>query len=275
MRALSAPKVEADLLYRKISRARKPSKTRARLAQAERLVLQAYASYDGSTATVCGLGHVATQPATEADLRGNYRYLTQSAKDVRAEILRGSPDGRCPLCDQGRVATLDHYLPQTVFPEFAILPVNLIPACADCNRTKAAAYEEAGAGLFLHAYLDAVPTEERFLFANTGVAAGAFTVSFHVEPPGSVARDLQQRIRTHFARLGLAAYYRAEGINELTERGGCIKELVDGGATVEDVGSYLRREADSVANARGRNYWRYALLEAAAASAEICAGDFD
>jgi hypothetical protein len=275
MRTLSTPNIEAQSLYQRISRARKSSSIRARLAQAEGLVLQAYAAYDGSAATVCGLQPIITQPATEADLRGNYTYLTQSAKDIRAEILRGSPDGRCPLCDQGRVATLDHYLPQTTFPEFAILPVNLIPACAECNRTKAAAYEEAGEGLFLHAYLDVLPSKTRFLFARTGVDEGAFAVSFHVEPPRSLAADLRRRIRSHFARLGLADYYRAEGVNELTERGGSIKELVDGGASVGDVGGYLRREADSVAKARGCNYWRYALLDAAAASAEICAGKFD
>ena len=47
-----------------------------------------------------------------------------------------APYGRCPLCGQREVKTLDHYLPKSKFPLYAVTPYNLIPACSDCNKDK-------------------------------------------------------------------------------------------------------------------------------------------
>lgn len=47
---------------------------------------------------------------------------------------------RCPICgnkfyDRRRVQ-LDHYLPKSLYPEFIITPVNLLPICSSCNFAK-------------------------------------------------------------------------------------------------------------------------------------------
>lgn len=50
---------------------------------------------------------------------------------------------RCPIC--GRIlerssktgvgnADLDHFLPKSIYPQFALYPENLIPICKDCNQ---------------------------------------------------------------------------------------------------------------------------------------------
>ena len=44
--------------------------------------------------------------------------------------------GRCPLCGQGKVWTLDHHLPKKQYPGFAVTPANLVPSCMDCNKAK-------------------------------------------------------------------------------------------------------------------------------------------
>jgi hypothetical protein len=188
--------------------------------------------------------------------------------------LQNNPGGRCPLCDQGRATTLDHYLPQSLFPEFSILPLNLVPACGDCNRNKSATYAQAGVGLFLHAYLDQIP-DSRFLFAEVWVENRIIAVDFSVNPSRSLSGDLRQRIVTHYKELNLATLYRVEAVNEISERTGRIKGMVDEGALVKDVSDYLRLEAESVAEAKGHNHWRYALLDAMAQNDDVCAGVFE
>ncbi len=42
----------------------------------------------------------------------------------------------CPLCDHRTVTTLDHVLPKSKYPTFAVTPFNLVPACGDCNKIK-------------------------------------------------------------------------------------------------------------------------------------------
>ncbi|PHV36863.1 hypothetical protein [Janthinobacterium sp. BJB304] len=64
----------------------------------------------------------------------------------------------CPVCGElGRPRTLDHCLPKTTYPEFAIHLLNLVPACDWCQGEKLTDYKNAaGARSFLHPYYDEV-----------------------------------------------------------------------------------------------------------------------
>ncbi|WP_447764701.1 hypothetical protein [Pseudomonas reinekei] len=64
----------------------------------------------------------------------------------------------CPVCGElGRPRTLDHCLPKTTYPEFAINLLNLVPACDWCQGEKLADYKNAaGTRAFLHPYYDEV-----------------------------------------------------------------------------------------------------------------------
>jgi hypothetical protein len=45
----------------------------------------------------------------------------------------------CAGCQEGYAtdrATKDHFLPSSIFPNFFVLPWNLVPICGDCNRAK-------------------------------------------------------------------------------------------------------------------------------------------
>ncbi|MBN3472019.1 hypothetical protein G0D98_27310 [Pseudomonas savastanoi pv. phaseolicola] len=62
----------------------------------------------------------------------------------------------CPVCGElGRPRTLDHCLPKTTYPEFAINLLNLVPACDWCQGEKLADFQnEVGTRSFLHPYYD-------------------------------------------------------------------------------------------------------------------------
>src|SRR5690606_34072146 len=76
-------------------------------------------------------------------------------------LIRSAPlHGQCPLCGHRQVATLDHYLPKSEFPAFAVLPLNLIPACRDCNSAKLARVVLSANEQTLHPYYDDVDGEQ-------------------------------------------------------------------------------------------------------------------
>ena len=86
-------------------------------------------------------------------------YLCAKAGDAQKAILDGLRDRTlqiCPSCgENGNPGTLDHYLPKTVYPEFAILPLNLVPMCDTCQGAKKAkTITEQNLRMFLHPYFD-------------------------------------------------------------------------------------------------------------------------
>lgn len=53
--------------------------------------------------------------------------------------LRDLTKNACPICETPwgeLVDELDHVLPKTIFPQYAITPINLVCICKDCNNTK-------------------------------------------------------------------------------------------------------------------------------------------
>ncbi len=67
-------------------------------------------------------------------------------------LKMASPNGKCPLCGRGNVYPLDHHLLKTRFADLAITPVNLLPSCQDCNKTKTEAVPDLAAEETRHPY---------------------------------------------------------------------------------------------------------------------------
>jgi 5-methylcytosine-specific restriction endonuclease McrA len=80
--------------------------------------------------------------------------VSKNAREIYESLLK-SPFGKCPFCGFGHAYTLDHYLPKAKYPQFSVLPFNLVPSCSDCNlnckrMTIATTAEEQ----ILHPYFD-------------------------------------------------------------------------------------------------------------------------
>ncbi|CAD5379365.1 hypothetical protein OF001_U530002 [Pseudomonas sp. OF001] len=88
----------------------------------------------------CGNDETALCSVTKNELKDIYSShmvgKTKPARIIYDSLLSQAPLGRCPLCGFGHASTLDHYLPKSKFPQFSILPLNLIPSCKDCNTGK-------------------------------------------------------------------------------------------------------------------------------------------
>jgi len=67
----------------------------------------------------------------------NY-YIGRRLYGIRVEMEK-LVKNRCPICDCSfgySQVTLDHILPKSKFPIYAITPINLVPTCHNCNIRK-------------------------------------------------------------------------------------------------------------------------------------------
>ncbi|MGO7869885.1 hypothetical protein AB9E15_11580 [Rhizobium leguminosarum] len=161
----------------------------------------------------------------------------------------------CPMCGEaGTPNTLDHYLPKDEYPDFAILPQNLVPACDICQGHKLTLFEEDGERLFLHPYYDQ--------FLETQV------VRLEVEPPyntpvpslschPNVGEEQIPLIGRHLKKMGLQPrflkFFRYEYLRTLK----LVQRARDKGLNVEQQIIAFRDHAAD----RSVNCWEHIFYE--------------
>jgi len=192
-------------------------------------------------------------------------------RDIYDEIFGSSPQGRCPLCAQRPVTTLDHHLPKAHYPAFAVAPLNLLPACSDCNKSKLDAIPTRAEEVALHPYYDDLG-DDVWLVAHV-VERYPTALRFRVAALAAWTPVLAARVQNHFRKLGLAALYASEAAEELINiRHQLIALRASSGAA--GVCEELQRRAISCAIGR-QNGWRATAYRAWHASDWFCDGGFE
>jgi hypothetical protein len=125
-----------------------------------------------------------------------------------------SAANRCPLCGHGTVSTLDHHLPKTQYPALAVTPLNLVPACSDCNKNKINFVPVSSADETLHPYFDDVEDDTWLVAKVIEVAPAA--LRFRVQAPAYWSAILAERVRRHFRMLNLSHLYGAQSATEIS-----------------------------------------------------------
>ena len=131
---------------------------------------------------------------------------SSSARDHRhVQEIRDLRNSRgkllvCPACgEDGTPRTLDHYLPKTSFPEFAIHLKNLVPMCDVCQGIKGEKFlNNNGEKYYFHSYFDPIP-EELFLI--------------DIAPPFSAPSGFRLEVSGDAGPLHSLAERHAEGLN--------------------------------------------------------------
>ncbi|EEF26639.1 Protein ea31, putative [Ricinus communis] len=144
---------------------------------------------------------------TFAKLGSSCRHLYDKIR-VRAKI--------CPLCNSRSVTTLDHYLPQANHAAFVLTPLNMVPACGDCNKQKLVFDPSVIEEQTLHPYFDMLPTDQAWLNAEIipGKPPG---VVFSAVPPTHWDATLASRLIHHFDSFGLNELYSAKAASEVAQ----------------------------------------------------------
>lgn len=166
----------------------------------------------------------------------------------------------CPLCGITSVATHDHYIPATLFPEFSVHPLNLVPCCFTCNSTKGDDWlDEDGNRLFLHVYSDLIPVEV-FLDVelSTSQSATGVGAAFSISRPNRFSKEAWAVIESHFERLKLIDRYTDFANDEIAEiLADCKIYTTNGGVNVR---RFLRQRGQERAGIYGESHWRSVLM---------------
>jgi len=187
------------------------------------------------------------------------------------EIRQSSPHNICPLCGHRPVEQLDHFLPKAKFPSIVVLPINLIPSCEKCNKTKLVDVPNTQEEQTLHPYYDDV-TQYQWLFAEVHETSPA-SVCFFTREVQQFDDELNRRIQYHFIKLELNTLYASQTGAYISEIKYRLIDLYKKGG-VDEVQSYLVEEEKS----RKRNHinsWQRAMFQALAKSGWFCDGGFN
>ena len=183
---------------------RAPEATRLALISEKPALVVRSVEYDGLAATAALHSMADRTPVytTAEALRDLYDvYLLSDHLRTSYSALRAAPRNLCPYCGQRVVATLDHYLPKSAFPDFSVHPHNLIPCCRDCNSSKLASIALIQENLALHPYFENW-NQYRLLVAGMDFDPVA-ELFYGISENPSIPKLLRQRAGAHFDLFGL------------------------------------------------------------------------
>jgi 5-methylcytosine-specific restriction endonuclease McrA len=207
-----------------------------------------------------------------AELRGVYERVMVKGGE-RASYLKlkkSARYGRCPLCAQRDVKTLDHYLSKDDYPELSVYPANLVPCCFDCNHAKGSYRAHKASQQLFHPYFDNW-SHNRLIKASLNFGDGV-TVTYAIREPDGVDQKTIRRAQHHFKRLDLGSLYEQNAAVELVDRKQSFHEIFDADG-LKGLRDEMKREARS-RRRRNLNSWQSALYHALSRSNTFCKGGF-
>lgn len=217
--------------------------------------------------------------ASETDrarLANNYAFMAarRSLRSVYDALMKLPKFFECPFCREATVSSIDHYLPKSVFGEYAVFVPNLVPACDHCNENcKKQHVPTTFTNQFYHPYFDDEPNEI-YIEASTIVNAGV-SLEYSVSPPATWDAPTVARARFNFTELKLAEKYKTRAGQSLSNmKGALISRNARGGAAA--VQSHLKEELDSRETGHsGLNGWETVMLRSLVNSHAFVNGGFN
>ncbi|AZC17939.1 HNH endonuclease [Pseudomonas sp. CMR5c] len=182
--------------------------------------------------------------------RGLYDVILVAAKE------------QCPFCGGiGRPKSLDHYLPKANYPQYAVLPQNLVPCCRDCNTEKSNALAVAEDDQAIHPYFDDDKFFlEQWVFARVNLTRPCSLVYFSA-PPIEWSDVERNRALNHFRDFNIGARYSVQAADELSAlvdlRRGYLSNI-----SPEEFSRYLASVSSSASYFS--NHWKKIMYQALA-----------
>lgn len=195
-----------------------------------------------------------------------------AGRHIYDRLLASAPGGYCPLCSVGHASTLDHYAPKAKHPMLAVAPINLIPACFDCNHGKHTDIPSGAADHTLHPYFDNIDTSRWLVSCIDHTSPPSFSFGVCSPPPSTWSTLLADRVVNHFKSFDVSAKLAVNAADELN----CIRKNLEdllSSAGAAGVQQHLASQAASRKAAR-LNSWQTAMYEAMAADSWFIAGGF-
>lgn len=198
--------------------------------------------------------------------KGTLSRKDSNARYIYDAIKAAPPKGICPLCYQRVVSTLDHYLAQSKHPALAVTPMNLVPACGECNKAKLDMQPANASEQTLHPYFDDAD-DEVWLVANIIESTPPALVFLASSPPSWDAVK-QARVFKHFQTFELGSLYSTHAAVELLNMRSALAQVADRGGA-NGLRAHLMEQAKSRQDV-AKNSWQSAMYEALVKSEWFC-----
>lgn len=173
----------------------------------------------------------------------------------KKEIHKLAKDWICPYCSISDVSTTEHFLPKSLFPEFAVLSYNLLPCCDRCNLYKKEQWREDSKLLFLNPYLSKLKSI-KFLSVHLELNNTRPKIIFSLSFSSTMSTDLQKQIESHFERLKILERLNERGSSVLSDVLFDFKKAKQYGCSQTDAGKFIEEQADRDIEKFGVNYWK-------------------
>lgn len=253
------------------------AKLKARLTAIRNLVIEAADEFEkkvttGQLHTVIRETHI-NGNVTSKELQDVYERMVRKGtlgRKIYDKLIIASPLGICPLCSHREVTQIDHYLPKAEYPRLSVVPINLVPSCSDCNKSKLNKFPQAPEQETLHPYFDNI--ENDIWLTATVTQSNPASFQFQVTPPDHWEQLLSDRVRFHFNSLSLNKLYATQAAVELVQINFRLINIyaVSGSPGVRQ---YLLEGAESRSHAN-LNSWQTAMYKAMASDNWFCDGGF-
>lgn len=193
-----------------------------------------------------------------------FRASKKPARKVYDSILNSAQD-KCPFCGGiGTPRNLDHFLPKAHYPQYSVLPSNLVPSCRDCNMEgKGKNFATSAEKQIIQPYLDnQIFFIDQWIFAVyvavDGGEPGVF--EYYVSPPEGWPEVDKQRARTHFEEFDLAKRYATKAAEQLGTVLGQIRSMEQADLDISVIKSVLLQPA--IETAQFSNHWQKGMYQA-------------
>ncbi len=168
----------------------------------------------------------------------------------------------CTICKHQISSELDHFLPKSKYPLFAVSPYNLIPCCKDCNTAKSS-YPFINKESFeqlIHPYFDddiffSLQWLEVEIIENDPIGIIYKVKNNH----NSFSSDELKRIKKHFKIYKLNLMYSPQAVQFIFSKNYMLKNIYTTYGK-EGVSNQLKLEFESQKEFHP-NSWQTALLE--------------
>lgn len=214
-----------------------------------------------------GANHVA---ALGQVTRGEFKQLYKNhmvhagkpARPIYDQIRMSAPNNICPYCGFGSVETVDHFLPKGRYSPLSVLPLNLVPACRDCNVGKLDSVITAANDHSHPYYEQQCVVEDEWLYASI-VQTQIPYVEFVSAVPATWPVDVSHRVTNHFQEFDLPRRFSIQASERLVYFASVIQGMRADGAEGM-VALTLQQQAQAELVAHGVNSWQSALAKTVA-----------
>jgi hypothetical protein len=283
MRAVQKPAHDAGNVFATCIGSIANQGLQARLGAIAATLLGEAADYDGRAAAAqlytiaadsSANGDVVRGAVTKTELKDVYTShmvaKSKAARNIYQALLDQAPLGLCPSCGFGHAETLDHYLSKAGFPQFSVLPFNLVPACKSCNHGKLDSVATTAGQQPLHPYYDhGHYVSEQWLYAEIRETSPP-TARYFVVPPHQWDDVSKERVAAHVAGFQLSRRFSVQAASELA----ALRQTLTMFCPTEDSRRARLAEYAVVHRSLHANCWKTALYQALVSSAWYCREGF-